>query len=73
MKQRGKIRNPEKIHDPMEGKKKFVWLGISAVVTGVFFLVIGLIADPVYGINDDLMIQSILSGKLSGTPSGMAV
>lgn len=73
MKQREKIHNPAKIHDPMEGKKKFVWLGISAVVTGVFFLVIGLIADPVYGINDDLMIQSILSGKLSGTPSGMAV
>lgn len=46
---------------------------IAAVVTLVLFAVIGICYDMVYYLNDDIMIQSILSGRFSGTASGMAV
>ena len=46
---------------------------ISAAVTLVLFTVIGICYDLVYYLNDDVMIQSILSGRFSGTVSGMAV
>lgn len=46
---------------------------IAAVVTLVLFTVIGICYDMVYYLNDDVMIQSILSGRFSGTASGMAV
>lgn len=53
--------------------EKYVTLVVALTVTAILFLVLGLCFDIVYCLNDDLMIQSILSGRYSGSPSGKAV
>lgn len=50
-----------------------VSLVVAFAVTAILFLILGLRFDIVYCLNDDLMIQSILSGRYSGVPSGKAV
>ncbi len=48
-------------------------IALSVIMTAVLFGVVGVFFDSVYPLNDDLMLQSILSGKFSAEPSGMAV
>lgn len=48
-------------------------MAICAVITIGFFAVIAMCFDMMYCLNDDLMIQSILSGGFSAKPSGMSV
>ena len=52
---------------------KYVNIAVAVMVTAILFLVLSLWSDIVYCLNDDLMIQSILSGRYSGSPSGKAV
>lgn len=58
----------------MEKNYKRQWDAVLAVVvTIIMFAVIGLCSDIVYYLNDDTTIQSVLSGRYSGTAGGMAV
>ncbi|MDE6685981.1 MAG: hypothetical protein K2K17_01540 [Lachnospiraceae bacterium] len=52
---------------------KYVNIAVAMMVTAILFLILCLCTDIVYCLNDDLMIQSILSGRYSGSPSGKAV
>ncbi len=52
---------------------KYVNIAVAVMVTAILFLVLSLWSDIVYCLNDDMMIQSILSGRYSGSPSGKAV
>lgn len=54
-------------------KEKSVNIVVALSVTTVLFLALSFFFDVVYCLNDDLMIQSILSGRYSGSPSGKAV
>lgn len=54
----------------METKKRLLW---TAGISVVYWLIVFLAFDVIYGINDDIMIESILSGGLTGQPSSMAV
>lgn len=56
-----------------KGNGKYVNIAVAMMVTAILFLILGLCSDIVYCLNDDLMIQSILSGRYSGSPSGKAV
>lgn len=55
------------------GYGKYVNIVVALAVTAILFLILNLRWDMVYCLNDDLMIQSILSGRYSGSPSGKAV
>ena len=48
-------------------------IAVAVMVTAILFVTLGFLFAPVYCLNDDLMIQSILSGRFSGTASKMAV
>lgn len=51
-------------------KKQLLWvIGISVI----YWVFISLRFNILYCLNDDIMMQSIMSGGLSGTPSSMAV
>lgn len=52
---------------------KYVNIAVAVMVTAILFLILFLWSDIVYCLNDDMMIQSILSGRYSGSPSGKAV
>ncbi len=52
---------------------KYVNIAVAMMVTAILFFILGICSDIVYCLNDDLMIQSILSGRYSGVPSGKAV
>lgn len=52
---------------------KYVNFAVAVMVTAILFLILAFCFDIVYCLNDDLMIQSILSGRYSGSPSGKAV
>lgn len=52
---------------------KYVNIAVAMMVTAILFLVLSFWSDIVYCLNDDMMIQSILSGRYSGSPSGNAV
>lgn len=52
---------------------KYVNIAVAVMVTAILFLILSFWSDIVYCLNDDLMIQSILSGRYSGSPSGKAV
>lgn len=52
---------------------KYVNIAVAVMVTAILFLILSLWSDIVYCLNDDMMIQSILSGRYSGSPSGKAV
>ena len=56
-----------------KGYGKYVNIVVALAVTAILFLILNLRWDIVYCLNDDLMIQSILSGRYSGNPSGKAV
>ena len=48
-------------------------IAVAVMVTAILFVTLGFLFDPVYCLNDDLMLQSILSGRFSGVASKMAV
>ena len=48
-------------------------IAVAVMVTAILFVTLGFLFAPVYCLNDDLMIQSILSGRFSGAASKMAV
>lgn len=52
---------------------KYVNIVVAVMVTAILFLILSFWSDIVYCLNDDMMIQSILSGRYSGSPSGKAV
>lgn len=52
---------------------KYVNIAVAVMVTAILFLIISCWSDILYCLNDDMMIQSILSGRYSGSPSGKAV
>lgn len=54
----------------MDTKKRLLW---TAGISAVYWLIMFLAFDVIYGINDDIMIESILSGGLTGQPNSMAV
>lgn len=56
-----------------KGYGKYVNIVVALAVTAILFLILNLRWDIVYCLNDDLMIQSILSGRYSGNPSGKVV
>lgn len=60
---------------PKENQRniKYVNIAVAVMVTAILFLILFLWSDIVYCLNDDMMIQSILSGRYSGSPSGKAV
>lgn len=54
-------------------KEKSVNFAVALALSAVLFSALSFFFDVAYCLNDDLMIQSILSGRYSGSPSGKAV
>ena len=60
----GKDTMGEKQKQTISGEQLFR----AGAVTAVPFVILLLAAPPLYGMNDDLQIASVLSGAYSGTP-----
>ena len=53
--------------------KKWRIIGCSAVFLLLFMVLAGCVVKPVYYLNDDVTMRSIVSGACTGVPDGHAV